>query len=98
MAAKVESLKAAGRLLRYLAVIDSVGHKAGGRLVRVRPMDVDMSHPASRLRGSEAFIAFTSERYQRYPLIVQGAGAGGAVTAAGVLADTLTLAQMLRGK
>ncbi len=96
--AKVESLKASGRILRYLAVIDSAAHKAGGPLVCVKPIEVDLAHPASRLRGSEAFIAFTSERYQRYPLIVQGAGAGGAVTAAGVLADTLTLAQMLRGK
>ena len=33
-----------------------------------------------------------------YPLIVQGAGAGGAVTAAGVLADVLKIAQTLRGR
>lgn len=95
---KVEALKSQGRLLRYLAVIDSAAPKAGKPLVRVRPMEIDQAHPASRLRGSEAFIAFTSERYQKYPLIVQGAGAGGAVTAAGVLADMLGLAQVLRGK
>ncbi len=98
MKERIEGLKAEGRLLRYLAVIDSAAHKRGAPLVRVRPVGVDMVHPASRLRGSEAFIAFTSERYQKYPLIVQGAGAGGAVTAAGVLADVLNLAQMLRGK
>ncbi len=97
IAEKVEKLKSRGMILRYLAVIDSSAHKAGDPLVRVRPIGVDMAHPASRLRGSEAFIAFTTERYQKYPLIVQGAGAGGAVTAAGVLADTLTLAQTLRG-
>jgi len=95
---KIAELKAEGRILRYLAVIDSAAHKAGEPLVRVRPIGIDMAHPASRLRGSEAFIAFTTERYHKYPLIVQGAGAGGAVTAAGVLADTLTLAQMLRGR
>jgi aspartokinase/homoserine dehydrogenase 1 len=94
----VEALKSQGKVLRYLAVIDLAAHRAGEPLVRVRPIGIEMTHPASRLRGSEAFIAFTTERYQKYPLIIQGAGAGGAVTAAGVLADTLTLAQMLREK
>lgn len=98
MRKKTDQLRSEGKLLRYLAVIDSAAHRAGEPLVRVRPIGIDMAHPASRLRGSEAFIAFTSERYQKYPLIVQGAGAGGAVTAAGVLADMLSLAQMLRGK
>jgi aspartokinase/homoserine dehydrogenase 1 len=97
MDAKVKALKAEGKLLRYLAIIDPAAHKAGQSLVRVRPVGIDMAHPASRLRGSEAFVAFTTERFQNYPLIVQGAGAGGAVTAAGVLADILYLAQTLRG-
>ena len=43
-------------------------------------------------------MAFTTERYSDTPLIVQGAGAGGAVTAAGVLADVLRVAQGLRGR
>jgi aspartokinase/homoserine dehydrogenase 1 len=59
---------------------------------------VPAAHPATRLRGSEAFVAFTTERYAEYPLVVQGAGAGGAVTAAGVLADVLALSQSLRGR
>ena len=66
--------------------------------VHVGPVDIPADHPATRLRGSEAFVAFTTERYHDYPLIVQGAGAGGAVTAAGVLADTLKVAQILRGR
>jgi aspartokinase/homoserine dehydrogenase 1 len=93
---KVRQFKAAGQMLRYLAIIDPAAHQAGQSLVRVRPVGIEMAHPASRLRGSEAFVAFTTERYQNYPLIVQGAGAGGAVTAAGVLADILSLAQNLR--
>jgi aspartokinase/homoserine dehydrogenase 1 len=59
---------------------------------------VPESHPAARLRGSEAFVAFTTARYADYPLVVQGPGAGGAVTAAGVLADVLALSQTLRGR
>jgi len=50
------------------------------------------------LRGSEAFVAFHTERYKQYPLVVRGAGAGGDVTAAGVLADILRLAQNLRSR
>ncbi len=97
MAAKIDALKKDGKLLRYLAVIDPAAAGRGEPLVRVRPVGIDMAHPASRLRGSEAFVAFTTERYQAYPLIVQGAGAGGDVTAAGVLANVLSIAQMLRG-
>jgi aspartokinase/homoserine dehydrogenase 1 len=59
---------------------------------------VEASHPASALRGAEAFVAFHTERYKEYPLVVRGAGAGGAVTAAGVLADILRLAQNIRGR
>ena len=42
-------------------------------------------------------VAFSTKRYASYPLIVRGAGAGGEVTAAGVLADILRLASNLRG-
>jgi aspartokinase/homoserine dehydrogenase 1 len=86
--AKLGLYRRDGKVLRYLARIDAVAGK-----VRVAPVAVDASHPAARLRGAEAFVAFTTARYREYPLIVQGAGAGGAVTAAGVLADVLRIAQ-----
>ncbi len=98
MAEKIEEMKSQKQLLRYLATIDPVAAKKGRPLVRVRPVGIEVAHPASRLRGSEAFVAFTTKRYQDYPLIVQGAGAGGSVTAAGVLADILNLSQALMGK
>jgi aspartokinase/homoserine dehydrogenase 1 len=59
---------------------------------------VEADHPATGLKGAEALVAFTTERYRDYPLIVRGAGAGGDVTAAGVLADVLRLAQDVRGR
>ena len=62
------------------------------------PVGVEAGHPATQLKGSEAFVAFSTERYSDYPLIVRGAGAGGQVTAAGVLADALTISQTLRGR
>jgi aspartokinase/homoserine dehydrogenase 1 len=91
--AELEQLRARGLVRRYLAQIDP-----GAGTIRVGPVDVELDHPATRLRGSEAFVAFSTARYGDRPLVVQGAGAGGAVTAAGVLADVLSIAQALRGR
>lgn len=98
-AERVAALRARGEVLRYLAQIDP-GDAATGRApsLKVGPVGVPADHPATRLRGTEAFVAFTTARYREYPLVVQGAGAGGAVTAAGVLADVLALSQGLRGR
>jgi aspartokinase/homoserine dehydrogenase 1 len=95
---RIGALRSQGRTLRYLARIEMNGAADPGHArVRVGPVGIDPDHPATRLRGAEAFIAFTTDRYQEYPLIVQGAGAGGAVTAAGVLADIFKVAQRSRG-
>jgi aspartokinase/homoserine dehydrogenase 1 len=94
---RMAALRAEGRVLRYLAQIDP-GDGTRPASLRVGPVGVPADHPATRLRGTEAFVAFTTERYREYPLVVQGAGAGGAVTAAGVLADVLALSQTLRGR
>ena len=96
-AERIASLRARGEVLRYLARIEP---NVEGRRARVQvgPVAVPADHPATRLRGTEAFVAFTTERYRDYPLVVQGAGAGGDVTAAGVLADLLAISQALRGR
>jgi aspartokinase/homoserine dehydrogenase 1 len=96
MKAKIDRLKSEGKVLRYLAQIDASA--PGGPTVKVGPIAIEQEHAATRLRGSEAFVAFTTERYSDYPLVVQGSGAGGAVTAAGVLADVLKVTQTLRGR
>jgi aspartokinase/homoserine dehydrogenase 1 len=95
VAERVAASKAQGRLPRYLARITP---GATGAKVTVGPVEVDAAHPAAALRGAEAFVAFHTERYKEYPMVVRGAGAGGAVTAAGVLADILRLAQNIRGR
>ncbi len=97
MAARIEAEKRRGRVLRYLARIEPAGER-GRPTVEVGPVFVEADHLSTRLRGTEAFVAFTTERYREYPLLVQGAGAGGEVTAAGVLTDILRVAMMLRGR
>jgi homoserine dehydrogenase len=63
-----------------------------GRLrMRVGPAEVDLEHRAARLRGAEAYVAFTTDRHAETPLVVQGAGVGGALTAGAVLADVFRI-------
>ena len=95
IAARVASLAAEGKQLRYLAriVLDD-----GPPRIEVGPVGVAANHPAARLVGTEAFVAFTTERHAVYPLLVQGAGAGAQVTASGVLADVLGIARSARGR
>lgn len=92
---QLELYRRAGLVLRFLAQVERVGE---GVRVKVGPVAVDAKHPAASLRSEEAMVAFTTQRYRDYPLIVRGAGAGGDVTAAGVLADILRLAQNVRGR
>jgi homoserine dehydrogenase len=67
---------------------------ATGR-VRVGPAEVGPEHVAARLRDVEAYVAFTTDRHAASPLLGQGAGVGGAVTAGGVLTDVLRVAAAL---
>ena len=48
-----------------------------------------------RLKGCDNIVAFTTNRYARAPLIVQGPGAGADVTAMGVFSDILKLLHLL---
>lgn len=57
--------------------------------VKVGLEKFDKSHPIAALKGSDNIISFYTKRYGTNPLIVQGAGAGGEVTAMGVTGDLL---------
>ena len=95
---RVDDIKQQDKVLRYLAILELDADGDGRPQFDVGPVAVGPEHPAAQLRGSEAFVAFTTSRYQDYPLIVRGAGAGGAVTAAGVLSDVLRISHNLRGR
>ncbi|KAF9530196.1 homoserine dehydrogenase-domain-containing protein [Crepidotus variabilis] len=74
-------------VLRYVGVIDT---QQG--VVKAGLEKYPLSHPfATSLGGSDNIIMFHTERYSPRPLIIQGAGAGAAVTAMGVLGDLLKL-------
>ncbi|KAJ6451692.1 homoserine dehydrogenase-domain-containing protein [Mycena vitilis] len=76
-----------GQVLRFVGVVDVLNGQ-----VRAGLEKYPTTHPfATSLGGSDNIIMFHTERYGARPLIVQGAGAGAAVTAMGVLGDLLKL-------
>lgn len=56
--------------------------------------EVDSTHPFYGLEGSNNIILLTTERYKEYPMMIQGYGAGASVTAAGVFADIMSIANV----
>ncbi|MEG1579873.1 MAG: bifunctional aspartate kinase/homoserine dehydrogenase I [Bacteroidaceae bacterium] len=56
--------------------------------------EVAQGHPFYDLEGSNNIIQITTERYKEYPMLIQGYGAGAAVTAAGVFADIMSIANI----
>lgn len=56
--------------------------------------EIGMEHPFYNLEGSNNIILLTTERYHDYPMLIQGYGAGAAVTAAGVFADIMSVANI----
>ena len=56
--------------------------------------EVERDHPFYNLAGSNNIILLTTERYKEYPMLIQGYGAGAAVTAAGVFADIMSIANI----
>ncbi len=55
---------------------------------------VNSTHPFYALEGSNNVILLTTERYKEYPMEIKGYGAGSEVTAAGVFADIIGIANI----
>jgi aspartokinase/homoserine dehydrogenase 1 len=75
------------RKWRFVAVMDQ--GKASVSLQTVGP-----GHPFYDLEGSNNIVLLTSERYNEYPMLIKGYGAGAAVTAAGVFADLIKVSNI----
>lgn len=80
---------AQGKGLRHLAHLDSAGH------ARVGVVALPPEHACRHARLTDNLVQFRTARYRDNPLVVQGPGAGPQVTAAGVFADLLSIAQAL---
>jgi aspartokinase/homoserine dehydrogenase 1 len=82
-----QALDAEGKRWRFIATMDhgkvSVALKAVGQ-----------DSPFYNLEGSNNIILLTTERYKEYPMLIQGYGAGASVTAAGVFANIISIANV----
>ena len=65
----------------------------GGRAY-VSLKEVQKGHPFYNLEGSNNIVMLTTERYKEYPMLIQGYGAGASVTAAGVFANVMSIANI----
>merc|ERR1711939_1244412 len=80
-----------GKVVRYVGSVD-----VGVGKVKVGLEMVERGTPIASLRGSDNLICFYTKRYGANPLVIQGAGAGGEVTAMGVTADLIKVVERLR--
>ena len=83
--AQYERAKNEGKKLKYVA-------KFNANEASTQPIEVASNHPFYNLEGKDNIVFFKSRRYSVQPLVVKGAGAGAAVTASGIFADIIKVA------
>lgn len=76
-----------GKRLRFVASYDNGHCEVGLR-------EVERGHPFYDLEGSNNIILITTGRYNEYPMVIKGYGAGASVTAAGVFSDIISIANI----
>lgn len=84
---KRKVLESNGQRWRFVAKMDHGSTK-------VSLEAVDRHHPFYGLEGSNNIVLLTTERYKEYPMLIQGYGAGAGVTAAGVFANIMSIANI----
>ncbi len=91
--ARRKVLEAEGKRWRFVAKMerqaDGIGFKTAVSLEAV-----NQHHPFYGLEGSNNIVLLTTERYKEYPMLIQGYGAGASVTAAGVFANIMSIANI----
>jgi aspartokinase/homoserine dehydrogenase 1 len=88
MLKRFNSARSRGNVMRYVGLLEN------GR-AQATLQECAETHPLASVKGSDNIIAFTTKRYSRTPLVVQGPGAGADVTAMGVFSDILKLLHYL---
>ena len=82
-----KELESKGMRWRFVAVMDH------GK-AKVSLQSVPQGHPFYNLQGSNNIVMLTTERYKEFPMLIQGYGAGASVTAAGVFANIMSIANI----
>jgi aspartokinase/homoserine dehydrogenase 1 len=82
-----KTLSAQGKRWRFVATMENGKCEVGLQ-------EVDNLHPFYDLQGSNNIILITTERYNEYPMMIKGYGAGAGVTAAGVFSDIMSIANI----
>ncbi len=82
-----KALEAEGKRWRFVATMDH------GK-TNVALQEVPQGHPFYNLQGSNNIVMLTTERYREFPMLIQGYGAGASVTAAGVFANIMSIANI----
>ena len=85
--ARRKVLEAENKRWRFVATMEN------GK-TNVALKEVPYGHPFYGLEGSNNIVLLTTERYKEYPMLIQGYGAGAAVTAAGVFANIMSIANI----
>jgi bifunctional aspartokinase / homoserine dehydrogenase 1 len=89
MKKRFDAAAARGKVLRYVGRLTSDGKATVG------VVELDRSHAFANIALTDNVVRYATARYNSNPLIVQGPGAGPAVTAAGVFADLLRVCSYL---
>jgi aspartokinase/homoserine dehydrogenase 1 len=88
MRRRLEIANAHNAVLRYVGTVENGKARAGFA-------EFPRDHPFGTTKGSDNVIVFTTQRYSKTPLVIQGPGAGADVTAMGVFSDILKLLHYL---
>ncbi|MEO8234235.1 MAG: bifunctional aspartate kinase/homoserine dehydrogenase I [Flavobacterium sp.] len=88
--AKIKSEQKPNHVLRYVGELSGDLQQEKGNL-DVKLISVPLDTALGQLKGSDSFFEIYTESYGDRPIVIQGAGAGSAVTARGVFGDILRL-------
>ncbi|KQC29880.1 bifunctional aspartate kinase/homoserine dehydrogenase I [Flagellimonas eckloniae] len=83
-----------GYVLRYIGDLHGDLQQDKG-ILEAKLVSVPKESPLGQVKGSDSIIEIYTESYGENPLVIQGAGAGAAVTARGVFGDILRIAEKI---
>ena len=92
--ARRKVLEAENKRWRFVATMEADEQNPSNFKTSVALKEVPYGHPFYGLEGSNNIVLLTTERYKEYPMLIQGYGAGAAVTAAGVFANIMSIANI----